>query len=96
MKFNKMIALVPALFLANVAFAAEGGLMSGAGLGMGLVMGLAALGGTLGQSRAASAAYEAIGRNPQAADKLNTPFILGMAFIESLVLFAMVVVFAKF
>lgn len=59
----------------------------------GLAIGLAALGGALGQGRAASASYESIARNPQASDKLFTPFILGMAFIESLVIFAFVVAF---
>lgn len=61
------------------------------GIGAGLAMGLAAIGGTLGQGNAARGAYEAISRNPQAADKLSTPFFVGMAFIESLVIFSFIV-----
>ena len=42
---------------------------------------------------AAKAAYESISRNPQAAGALNAPFYVGMAFIESLVLFTLVIAF---
>lgn len=53
-------------------------------------IGLAAFGGAFGQSRAASAALEGISRNPNAADKVFVPMLLGLAFIESLVLFTWV------
>lgn len=54
---------------------------------------LAALGGALGQGRVASAAMEGIGRNPNAKDKMQTPMILGLVFIETVVLFAFVIAF---
>ena len=54
----------------------------------GFAIGIAALGGTMGQSRAAAAALEGISRNPGAAARIQTPMILGLALIESLVLFA--------
>jgi F-type H+-transporting ATPase subunit c len=57
-------------------------------VGVGIGLGMAVLGGALGQSRAASAALEGISRNPNAADKVFVPMILGLAFMESLVLFA--------
>ncbi len=53
-------------------------------------LGLAILGGTLGQGRAAAAAYAGICRNPSAADKVFTPLILGLALIESLVILGFV------
>ena len=56
-------------------------------------IGLAAFGGAFGQSRAAAAALEGISRNPNASDKVFVPMILGLAFIESLVLFAWVLMF---
>ena len=59
----------------------------------GLAIGMAALGGTLGQSRATAAALEGISRNPGAASKITTPMILGLALIESLVLFALIIAF---
>ena len=57
----------------------------------GLGIGIAAFGGALGQGRAAAAALEGIGRNPGAADKLFVPMILGLALIESLVIYALVI-----
>lgn len=61
------------------------------GLGAGLAIGAAALGGALGQGRTASAALEGIARQPSAAARIQTPMILGLALIESLVLFAFVI-----
>ena len=59
----------------------------------GFAIGIAALGGTMGQSRAAAAALEVISRNPGAAARIQTPMILGLALIESLVLLAWVIAF---
>jgi F-type H+-transporting ATPase subunit c len=59
----------------------------------GFAIGIAALGGTMGQGRAAAAALEGISRNPGAAARIQTPMILGLALIESLVLFAWVIAF---
>lgn len=41
----------------------------------------------------ASKAMEAIGRNPEAGDKLFVPMLLGMAFAEAIAIYALVVVF---
>lgn len=62
-------------------------------LGAGLAIGIAAFGGAQGQGRAAAAALEGIARNPGAADKLFVPMILGLALIESLVIYALVIAF---
>lgn len=66
--------------------AAHGGSNLGA-VGAALGMGIAALGCGMAQGRAAAAALEGIARNPQASDKIFTPFLLGLVFIETLVLF---------
>jgi len=88
--------------LSTSALAQEGALGGGsnsfdvqaaAALGAGLAIALAALGGALGQGRAAAAALEGISRNPGAAPRIQTPMILGLALIESLVLFAFAVSF---
>ena len=55
---------------------------------------IAVVGGALGQSRIGAAACEGAARNPGAAPKIQTMMILGLALIESLVLFALLVVFA--
>jgi F-type H+-transporting ATPase subunit c len=64
-----------------------------AALGAGLAIGLAVLGGGIGQGRAAAAALEGISRNPGASPRIQTPMILGLALIESLVLLAFVIAF---
>jgi len=65
----------------------------GLAIGAGLAIGLAVLGGGLGQGRAAASALEGISRNPGAAGRIQTPMILGLALIESLVLFAFLIAF---
>ena len=40
-----------------------------------------------------SKAMEAIGRNPEASDKLFVPMLLGAAFAEAIAIYALVVVF---
>ena len=61
------------------------------GLGIGIAAGLAGL----GQGRVGGAACEAMARNPAARPAIQLALILGMAFIESLVLFTLVIIFAK-
>ncbi|QQG35130.1 MAG: ATP synthase F0 subunit C [Deltaproteobacteria bacterium] len=56
-------------------------------------IGLSVLGGTLAQGYAAATALEGISRNPSASGKIFVPMILGMALIESLVLFGLLVAF---
>jgi F-type H+-transporting ATPase subunit c len=86
--------------LSSSVFAQEGGasgasnqftVQAAAAVGAGLAIGLAALGGALGQGKAAGAALEGISRNPGATPRIQTPMILGLALIESLVLFAFAV-----
>jgi F-type H+-transporting ATPase subunit c len=74
----------------NVLAQEHGGLMA---IAVAIGIGIAALGGAFGQGRAASAALEGISRNPNASDKVFVPMILGLAFIESLVLFTWVLMF---
>jgi F-type H+-transporting ATPase subunit c len=56
-----------------------------------LVMGLGAIGPGLGIGMLAAKAMEAIGRNPEAASKVQTAMILGMAFAEAIAIYALVV-----
>lgn len=58
-----------------------------------IAIAIPALGGTLGQGRTAAAALEGIARNPSASGKIFVPMILGMALIESLVLFGLIIAF---
>jgi F-type H+-transporting ATPase subunit c len=86
------------VLLARSSFAAEaagvansnGGLIA---LAAGFGIGIAALGVALGQGRATAAAMESIGRNPNSADRIFTPMILGLALMEALCLYALVIAF---
>jgi F-type H+-transporting ATPase subunit c len=62
-----------------------------AGFGIAIAAGLAGL----GQGRVGAAACEAMARNPGARPGIQLALILGLAFIESLVLFTLVIIFAK-
>ena len=63
----------------------------GAGIGMALAAGLCGL----GQGKATASACEALARNPGARGGLMIFLVLGLALIESLTLFTLVIVFAK-
>ena len=62
-----------------------------AAAGIALGIGLAATGGACGQGAAIKAACEGIARNPDASGKISQSLILGLAFIESLVIYALLV-----
>ena len=91
--FLMVLALVfgPAVYAQGLEGAASG--LSFKERGAGLAIGLAVIGGGLGQGKAAAAALEGIARNPGASPKVFTPFILAMALIESLVIFALLIAF---
>ena len=100
MSFRKALVLFGAVILsmAATAFAEEAGapgVPDFGSMGAGLALGIAALGGALGQGRTAAAALEGIARNPAAQPKIFTPMIIGLALIESLVLYAFVIAFLK-
>jgi F-type H+-transporting ATPase subunit c len=102
-KFKFVFFAVMAIaLLAVTSFAQTGGIQANAetvsaykaiaaGLGFGLAAGL----GGLGQGKIGAAAVEGAARNPGAAGTVQTMMIIGLALIESLVLLALVIVFAK-
>ncbi len=57
-----------------------------------LAVGIAAIGSGLGLGRAVGSAMEAMGRQPEAAAKIQTAMIIGAAFIEALTIYALVAV----
>lgn len=56
-------------------------------------LGIAAVGSAMGLGRAVGAAMEAMGRQPEAAGKIQTGMIIGCAFIEALTIYALISVF---
>ena len=100
-KLKTVLALFSGLLtvlIANVAFAQEttGGVAFAdrdkwIAITAGFGIAIAAFGGAMGQGRTASTALDGIARNPGAAPKLFTPMILGLALIESLVIYSLII-----
>ena len=57
------------------------------------LLGIAAAAGAIGQSRAIAAACEGIARNPTAAGPIRLAMIIGLALIESLVIYALIIAY---
>jgi len=60
---------------------------------IGFALALAALAGAFGQGRAVSSALDGMARQPEAAGQIQTAMIIGLAFIESLVIYVLVIAF---
>lgn len=60
---------------------------------VGLGLPIAVLSAAIGQGKAAAAALEGIARQPEAAGKIQTAMIIGLALIESLVIYALLIFF---
>jgi F-type H+-transporting ATPase subunit c len=98
-KLSFLFLVLAVLMIASPVYA-QGGAPSGptnwsipigVGLGMGLAAGLAGL----GQGRVAGAVAEALARNPGARPGIQLALFIGLAFIESLVLFTFVLLFIR-
>jgi len=89
------------LGMASMAFAGEDATVKAAGLWVyfgiaiacGACIGMAALGTGLAMGNAISAALQGIARNPEAGGKIMTTMIIGLALIESLCIYALVICF---
>ena len=66
----------------TVATIVKGGTIAIGGMGPAIAIGMTA-----------SKAMESIGRNPEAADKIFVPMLLGMAFAEAIAIYALVITF---
>lgn len=60
-------------------------------LAAGLAIGLGAIGPGIGQGTAAGKAVEGIARQPESTNEIRTTMILGMAIMESLTIYALVI-----
>jgi F-type H+-transporting ATPase subunit c len=94
-KMNFVMGAAAAYLMPAMAFAegevahtaAEGRPMYA--LAKGLAVGAAALGCALGQGKIVSAALDGIGRNPGAREQIFTPMLLGVVFVETLLIFTL-------
>ena len=99
---KKLIMMFIVLALTSVsAFAqtdaaattANGSAVRWGALAAAFLLGLAAAAGAIGQSRAIVAACDGIARNPGAAGAIRLAMIIGLALIESLVIYALIIAF---
>jgi len=97
--FSLLIVTSTSTLFPMMAFAAEAAAEGTEGashfyaIAAGFGIAIAAFGGAIGQSKAIAAALEGISRNPSASGKIQTPMIIGLALIESLVIYAFVIAF---
>jgi F-type H+-transporting ATPase subunit c len=63
----------------------------GAMIVAGLTTALGALGPALGQGRAVDSALDAIARQPDASDRISRTLFIGLAMIESLAIYCLVI-----
>ena len=88
-----LVVMAPAAFAADAEGGPEGLFGLGIALATGLCIAIAAFGGAIGQGNAVKGAMEGIARNPGASGKIMTSMIIGLALIESLVIYALVISF---
>lgn len=91
-----MFIAVAVVLAAQPAMAETAPGMGGNGLtaiAAGIAVGVAALGAALAQGRATAAAMESIGRNPNSAESIFTPLLLGLALMEAIALYGFVIAF---
>ena len=102
-KYFAMFCLAAAVFAVNASVWAEEAAQAGkahegsvwffalTALAAGLAIGLGSVGTGIGQGTAVGKALEAMARQPEAAGLIQTNMIIGLAFIESLCIYALAV-----
>ena len=99
--FIGVLAVGLLLGMASMALAEDGGAVKAAGLWVffgiacaaGFGIGAAALGTGIGMGNAINGALQGTARNPEAGGKIMTTMIIGLALIESLCIYALVICF---
>ena len=97
-RFAVLAVTLLALVVAAPAMAADAAEGEGSGSPWGLfapalAIGFAAAFGSLGHGKGLAASVEAIGRNPGATNQIRITMIIGLALIESLVIYALIIAF---
>ena len=83
------------LAVASPLMAAEGGATNWVAISSGFSMAIASAVCGIAQAKAVAACAEGMARNPGAAGPIRFALILGLALIESLALYTLVIIFAK-
>ena len=95
MKSKLFFLLAVMLIAASPIFAADGGGTNWVAPSAGFSMAIASAGCGIAQAKAVASACEGMARNPGAAAPIRFALILGLALIESLALYTLVIIFAK-
>jgi len=95
MKFKMLLLMIALFALATPMMAADGGQTNWVAITSGFSMAIASGVCALAQGKAVAAAAEGMARNPGAAPAIRFALILGLALIESLALYTLVIVFIK-
>jgi F-type H+-transporting ATPase subunit c len=96
------LSMLVTLLWASLSFAAEAAGAAGASAGLGTFfsyavmaagfgIGIAAFGTGIGQGMAVKSSVEGIARNPEASGKITVTMLIGLAMIESLCIYALVI-----
>ncbi|MGO9567614.1 MAG: ATP synthase F0 subunit C [Desulfomonilaceae bacterium] len=90
------LTMLAITLFAGLAFAAEitatsAGVIQWTVLAAGLAIGLGAIGSGIGMGTAIGGACEGTSRNPEAGGRILTTMIIGLAMIESLTIYALVI-----
>jgi F-type H+-transporting ATPase subunit c len=87
-----LLVVVALLVFVDPALAETADSLAGGSSGAAIIgMAIAVVGGAFSQSKAISVALESIARNPGAAGEMKLPWLLALVFIESLVIYALVI-----
>ncbi len=88
-----MIFTVPALAAGAEDSAAMAGATasSGKAIAAGIAIGLAAAGGAVGMGMAVAKSVDGISRQPEAEGKIRTTLMLGLVFVETAIIYALIV-----
>ena len=97
-KLNYLLGAASAFLAPALAFAEEGASSATAdaaagrpyyAIAKGFAIGVAALGCALAQGKIVGTAVDGISRNPGASGQIFTPMLLGVAFVETLLIFTL-------
>jgi F-type H+-transporting ATPase subunit c len=96
-KLSYLFLILSAICFAVPAFAqgGEAGVTNWVAITAGFSMAIASAGCGIAQAKATAAAAEGLARNPAARPGIQLALILGLALIESLALYTLVIIFAK-
>ena len=86
-----MLALTVPAFAASGGATAADASISGKAIAAAIVVGLAAAGGAVAMGMAIAKSVDGISRQPEAEGKIRTTLMLGLVFVETAIIYALIV-----